>query len=277
MANRILITPRSLTSGPHPQDRAPARGRVRDRHLDAEPSLAERGRAHRSAAGLHAVGWPGSSRSPPRPSRQPAISASSAATAPASTICRWTRSGQRNIAGRHQPAAPTPPVSPSFAVALIFSALRHIPSRRCRHQAGGWPRRRGRELRGRNVAVIGCGAIGGEVVRDAGALGANVLALRSPAPGPPHLPCRQIPLGRSADRPAPSRHPDPSLPAAGRDGKPILDWVAPIAEPAAPAPSSSTRRARLWSTKWPCWPRLSAGTIDGYATDVLRTGATQGT
>ena len=62
-----------------------------------------------------------------------------------------------------------------LTVGLIFAALRHIPATDASIKAGGWPRQRGREIRGRTVGIIGCGAIGREVTRLVTALGAEVI------------------------------------------------------------------------------------------------------
>ncbi|MGV3553313.1 phosphoglycerate dehydrogenase [Rhizobium sp.] len=63
-----------------------------------------------------------------------------------------------------------------LTIGLIFSALRSIPLADAGIKAGQWPRRRGMEIRGRTVGVIGCGAIGREVARMIVALGAKVIA-----------------------------------------------------------------------------------------------------
>jgi D-3-phosphoglycerate dehydrogenase / 2-oxoglutarate reductase len=63
-----------------------------------------------------------------------------------------------------------------LAVTLMFAALRQIGFTDAGIKAGGWPRRRGREIRGRTVAVIGFGAIGRTVTSMVTALGANVIA-----------------------------------------------------------------------------------------------------
>lgn len=63
-----------------------------------------------------------------------------------------------------------------LTIGLIFSALRSIPLADAGIKAGRWPRRRGMEIRGRTVGVIGCGAIGREVARMIVALGARVIA-----------------------------------------------------------------------------------------------------
>jgi len=62
-----------------------------------------------------------------------------------------------------------------LAVALALAGLRHIPFSDAGIKAGSWPRRQGCEIRGRTVGVIGCGAVGSEVARLAVALGAEVL------------------------------------------------------------------------------------------------------
>jgi len=62
-----------------------------------------------------------------------------------------------------------------LTIALMLAGLRHIPFTDTGIKAGGWPRRQGREIRGRTVGIIGCGAIGYEVARLAVALGAKVV------------------------------------------------------------------------------------------------------
>jgi D-3-phosphoglycerate dehydrogenase len=59
---------------------------------------------------------------------------------------------------------------------LTLAALRHIPFVDAGVKAGQWPRRLGREIRGRTFGVVGMGAVGGEVARIAAAFGAKVLA-----------------------------------------------------------------------------------------------------
>ena len=63
-----------------------------------------------------------------------------------------------------------------LAIGLMLAALRHIPAADAGIKSGAWPRRRGREIRGRVIGVIGCGAIGREVIRLGTALGASILA-----------------------------------------------------------------------------------------------------
>lgn len=63
-----------------------------------------------------------------------------------------------------------------LAIALMFAALRRVPLTDAGIKAGQWLRKRGFEIRGRTVGVVGCGAIGAEVARLAAALGAHVVA-----------------------------------------------------------------------------------------------------
>jgi D-3-phosphoglycerate dehydrogenase / 2-oxoglutarate reductase len=82
-----------------------------------------------------------------------------------------------------------------LTIALMLSAMRHIPLADSGIKAGQWPRHIGREIRGRTVGVIGYGAIGREVARLVDALGAIALvcdpALRA-APVPSRV--RQVDL-----------------------------------------------------------------------------------
>jgi D-3-phosphoglycerate dehydrogenase len=63
-----------------------------------------------------------------------------------------------------------------LTIALILASLRHIPFCDAGIKVGQWPRRRGREIRGRKLGVVGCGAVGAQVARLSSALGASVLA-----------------------------------------------------------------------------------------------------
>lgn len=63
-----------------------------------------------------------------------------------------------------------------LTIGLMLAALRHISFCDAGIKAGQWPRRRGLEIRGRRVGVVGCGAVGREVAHLAAALGAFVLA-----------------------------------------------------------------------------------------------------
>jgi D-3-phosphoglycerate dehydrogenase len=62
-----------------------------------------------------------------------------------------------------------------LTIGLMLAALRNIPFADSGIKQGQWPRKIGREIRGCKVGVIGCGAIGGEVARLCHALGAEPL------------------------------------------------------------------------------------------------------
>ena len=62
-----------------------------------------------------------------------------------------------------------------LAIALMLAAMRQIPLVDSGIKDGQWPRKIGREIRGRKIGIIGCGAIGSEVARLCHALGARPL------------------------------------------------------------------------------------------------------
>ncbi len=63
-----------------------------------------------------------------------------------------------------------------LTITLMLAALRRVPLADAGIKAGQWPRKRGYEIRGRTVGVVGCGAVGAEVARLAAALGAHIIA-----------------------------------------------------------------------------------------------------
>lgn len=63
-----------------------------------------------------------------------------------------------------------------LAIALMLASLRGLTVLDSGIKAGMWPRPLGGEIRGRLIGVIGCGAVGREVVRLSLALGARVIA-----------------------------------------------------------------------------------------------------
>jgi D-3-phosphoglycerate dehydrogenase len=81
---------------------------------------------------------------------------------------------ERGIAVRIAQGANSPGVA-ELAIGLMLAALRHIPQADSGIKRGQWPRQIGREIRGRKIGVVGCGAIGSEVARLCHALGAQPL------------------------------------------------------------------------------------------------------
>ena len=62
-----------------------------------------------------------------------------------------------------------------LALALILCGLRDVPEARKALQDGQWQRRRGRELKGATIGVVGCGAVGRRLVEAVVALGATAI------------------------------------------------------------------------------------------------------
>ena len=63
-----------------------------------------------------------------------------------------------------------------LAVGLFFSLARWIPLIASKNKAGGWERKRGIELKGKTVGIIGMGNIGKEVARMCFGLGMKIMA-----------------------------------------------------------------------------------------------------
>jgi phosphoglycerate dehydrogenase-like enzyme len=63
-----------------------------------------------------------------------------------------------------------------LTIATMFTLARSIPFSDAGIKAGGWQRRKGIELRGRTLGLVGCGKIGRLVARAALGLGMNVVA-----------------------------------------------------------------------------------------------------
>jgi D-3-phosphoglycerate dehydrogenase len=260
--NRILITPRSLTSGPHPQI-----DRLRDAGFEVITSTPNALPSEAELISLlpGCIGW---------------LAGIEPVSPKVIDAARDLRIVSRNGTGidnlpmddlrRHNIAVATAGGANAagvaeLAVALIFSALRHVPAADAGIKQGGWPRRRGRELRGRNVAVIGCGAIGGEVVRMLTALGASVLAFD---PARPNL---HIPSDRFTwvDLPTALKESDIitfHCPLQ-QNGKPILD-AATIAGLRPGVIVVNTARAALVDEA-ALFTGLENGAIESYATDVF--------
>lgn len=62
-----------------------------------------------------------------------------------------------------------------LTLSLILAAARHLPETASGIKAGNWPRLKGREIHGSTAGVVGCGAVGRHVVRILSAMGADIL------------------------------------------------------------------------------------------------------
>lgn len=259
---RILVTPRSLTASPHP-----AVERMRENGYDIvyctsgqQPDEAE---LIRLAPGV--VGW--------LAGVEPV---SEAVIAAAQDLRAISRNGTgvdnlplralaaRGIALRTADGANALGVA-ELTIGLTFAALRHIPLVDAGVKAGKWPRRLGREVRGRTFGVVGMGAVGREVARLAGALGAKVLAydpLRPPT-GAAELAVRWADLATVfAESEIVSLHcPGPA------DGRPIIG-VGELAAFRRGAVLVNTARAALVDEA-ALLGALQSGQLDVYATDVF--------
>lgn len=172
MSGKILVTPRSLTAHPHP-----AFSHFEDHGF--EIVLGPAGQQPDEAALLalipDCIGWIAGV--------EPVSEAVIAAAAKLRAVAR-NGVGTDNLPVHHLKARGIPVLTADganaagvaeLAIALIFSALRHVPAADAGIKAGHWPRRRGHELRHATVGVIGCGAIGRDVAKLTGALGARVI------------------------------------------------------------------------------------------------------
>jgi len=169
---RILVTPRSLTATPHPAVLA-----LRQRGY--ELSYCQAGRMPDEAELIRLVpgvaGWLAGVET-----------ISPAVIAAAGDLRVISRNGvgvdnlplpllaERGIAVRVAQGANAPGVA-ELTIGLMLAALRHIPRADSGIKQGQWPRTIGREIRGRKIGIVGCGAIGSEVARLCHALGAQPL------------------------------------------------------------------------------------------------------
>lgn len=167
----ILVTPRSLTEAPHP-----AVEELRHQGFDIVYStpgkLPDEFELLRLVPDV--VGW--------LAGVEP-VSAKVIAAAPALRVISRNGTGidnlpladlsQRGIRLRTADGANASGVA-ELTICLMLTALRHVPFCDAGIKAGEWPRRRGREIKGRQVGIIGCGAVGRQVARLAAALGARI-------------------------------------------------------------------------------------------------------
>lgn len=170
--NRILVTPRSLTSGGHPALALLTRAGY-------EVVLSEAGKLPDEATLIQhmagCVGW----LAGVEPVSEKVIHA-------ADKLKVISRNGvgvdnlpidilrKRDIRVCTADGANASGVA-ELAIALMFASLRHIHSTSSGIKQGQWPRLQGNEFRGQLLGVIGCGAIGREVARLACALGCRVM------------------------------------------------------------------------------------------------------
>lgn len=172
MQHRVLVTPRSLTETPHPAVEAMAAQGI-DLVYASPGKLPDESELLRLVPGV--TGWlagvePVSTR----------------VIASATSLKVISRNGtgldnlplghlkDRGVIVRTAEGANARGVA-ELALAMMFSAMRHLPYTDQGLKAGQWPRRRGIEFFGRTIGVIGCGAVGGAVARLAAAMGAQVL------------------------------------------------------------------------------------------------------
>ena len=173
MRHKVLITPRSLTEAPHPAVDAMA-----DHGVDVVyatpgklPDEAELLRLVPDVTGWLAGVEPVSSKVIAAASRLRVVSRNGTGldNLPLGDL------KSRGIAVRTADGANARGVA-ELAIAMIFSAMRHLPYADQGLKTGAWQRRRGIEFFDRTIGIIGCGAVGGTVARLASAMGAHVLA-----------------------------------------------------------------------------------------------------
>ncbi|MBX9457639.1 MAG: oxidoreductase [Rhizobium sp.] len=171
--HKVLVTPRSLTEAPHAAVEAMARHGVEIVYATAGklPDEAELLRLIPDVTGWLAGVEPVSARVIGAATRLRVVSRNGTGL----DNLPMAELKTRGIAVRTADGANARGVA-ELAMAMIFSAMRHLPFTDQGLKAGGWPRRRGIEFFGRTVGVIGCGAVGGAVARLAAAMGAHVMA-----------------------------------------------------------------------------------------------------
>ncbi len=259
---RILVTPRSLTSGGHP-----ALGRLVDGGFEVVtctpgqlPSPEE---LIRLLPGC--VGWlagvepvPESVIDAASDLRVISRNGSGVDNLPLSQLAR------RGIKVVKAEGANASGVA-ELAVALMLAGLRHIPLTDAGIKSGGWPRRQGREIRGRTVGVVGCGAIGYEVARLAAALGADVLGYDVARRPLPLARFRWVELGDLLTQADVISLHCSALP----DGRVLLD-ARSLAEVRPGLVLVNTARASLVDTE-AVLAGLEAGRLSAYAVDVFDT------
>ncbi len=261
MAQKILVTPRSLTAHPHPSFAVFAKHNF---EIVMGPPGQQPDEAALLALIPDCIGWIAGVE----PVSEAVINAATALRAVSRNgvgvdnlpLARLQARGiQLLTAGAANAAGVT-----ELAIALIFAALRHVPAADAGIKAGGWPRRRGREIRNCTIGVIGCGAIGRDVAKLTGALGARVIGYD---PMRPHF---ETPAAfRWADIPDLLAESDivtlhcPPL----ADGRPLIGAAA-LAQMREGAILVNTARAALVDEA-AILAALESGRLDTYAADVF--------
>jgi len=258
--DRILVTPRSLTSAPPPAlDRLALAGfELVFSTPGATPSEAELLRLVPGCVGWLAGVEPVSEAVIAAADRLRIISrnGSGADNLPHAALSargvRVARAMGANAAGVAE-----------LAVGLILSACRHIPETTAGVRSGGWPRRKGREIGETTVGIVGLGAIGRRVARAMAALDARLLVHDPFRPDPEGLPVEFVDLSGLLERAkVVSLHcPTPE------DGCPLLDAPALALLPRE-AILVNTARANLVEPN-ALLRALDEGRIETYATDVF--------
>ncbi len=151
-----------------------------------------------------------------------------------------------------------------LTVGLMLAALRHIPDEVAGIRAGRWPRSRGKEIAGRSIGIVGCGAIGRRVARAVSAMGAEIVAHDPFRPAVEvYGPFRWAGLDELfAESDVVTLHCPPPP-----DGRPVVD-AARLAVMRPGAILVNTARAALVDEA-AVRAALDAGRLDAYATDVF--------
>lgn len=152
-----------------------------------------------------------------------------------------------------------------LAIALMLAALRRLPLTDTGIKAGQWPRKRGFEIRGRTVGVVGCGAVGAEVARLAAALGANILAYDPRRPNI-DIPSTQFEWADIPELLARSFVVSLHCPAP-EDGRPLIDARRLALMPKGAFLVNTARGSLIDEAA--TITALESGQLAGYATDVF--------
>lgn len=263
MAGRILVTPRSLTRAGHP-----ALKRLEEAGFEvvfctkgSQPDEAELLGLVPACAGYLAGVERISARVIEAAGQLKVISRNgtgvdkinlAAAEACGVKICRAEGANARGVA--------------ELALASMLALVRAVPFSDAALKAGAWERRKGIELEGRTLGLVGCGKIGKTVAAFGLALGMDVLAC-DPYPDESFAPSERFAYAdldrvlREAD--VVSLH----CPAPA-DGKPLIDAAA-IETMRPGAYIVNTARAELIDDD-AVLAAIETGRIAGLATDVYR-------